>query len=154
MGKPIYRGFVAETLKLNLGCGEQTPAGWVNVDYSLGARLAKLRGFRAVNRRLRLFGSEWSPDVKLHDLRTPFPWATGSVDCVYSSHTLEHLTPEEGRRFLLECHRVLREGAPVRLVLPDLRHLVERYSAERSRRTSSWTGSAFSTSHGPGSRSG
>lgn len=30
-------------IKLNLGCGEYCVDGWVNVDYSLNARLAKYK---------------------------------------------------------------------------------------------------------------
>jgi len=29
-------------MKLNLGCGNQVVEGWVNVDYALGARFAKI----------------------------------------------------------------------------------------------------------------
>ncbi|MDB9537685.1 hypothetical protein PN451_17920 [Dolichospermum planctonicum CS-1226] len=32
-------------LKLNLGCGFHTPISWLNVDYAIGAWLAKTRLF-------------------------------------------------------------------------------------------------------------
>ena len=114
-------------MKLNLGCGQHTPAGWVNVDWSIGARFAKVPGFRALNRRLRLFDLDWDPGIVLHDLTTPFPWADGSVEAVYSSHTLEHLDQQAGLRFLQECHRVLQREGIIRLVLPDLRIIIEEY---------------------------
>lgn len=44
-----------EELKLNLGGARQTPAGWVNVDYALGARIAKLPLFLTVNKRMKIF---------------------------------------------------------------------------------------------------
>ena len=37
-------------LKLHLGCGTRTPAGWQNVDAALGARLAKIRPLRPLLR--------------------------------------------------------------------------------------------------------
>jgi SAM-dependent methyltransferase len=114
-------------MHLNLGCGTHVVDGWVNVDFAPGARLAQLPAFAALNRRLRLFNLPWSPGILIHDLRRPFPWADGSVRAVYSSHTLEHLTREEGRRFLKDCHRVLHSGGIIRLVVPDLRAHVREY---------------------------
>lgn len=114
-------------VKLNLGCGAHTPEGWVNVDYALGARIAKIPGFRALNRRLRVLRLDWDPDIRLHDLGKPFPWDDDSVDVVYSSHTLEHLDRQAGRHFLGESFRVLRPGGLVRIVVPDLRAIVESY---------------------------
>lgn len=113
--------------RLNLGCGGQTPAGWVNVDYALGARLAKVPLFKSLNRRFGLFALDWDDRIRLHDLRKPFPWPTGSVDIIYSSHTLEHLSRSEGDLFLAECARVLKSGGTIRIVVPDLAALVEQY---------------------------
>lgn len=114
--------------KVNLGCGAQVPDGWINVDYALGARLARVPLFRRLNRKLRLFGLDWDDRILIHDLTRPFPWRDSSVDVVYSSHTLEHLTREQGARFLAECHRVLRIDGVIRIVVPDLASFVERYS--------------------------
>jgi predicted SAM-dependent methyltransferase len=40
---------------------------------------------------------------------------------------LEHLGRDEARAFLLECHRVLRPGGSLRLVVPDLERYVNAY---------------------------
>ena len=114
-------------MKLNLGCGTQTPQGWINVDYALGAKLAKLPLFSSINRKLGFFNINWDKEIFLHDLTTKFPWKDGQADYIYSSHTLEHLTREEGLFFLKECHRILREGGVIRIVVPDLRVIVENY---------------------------
>ncbi len=114
-------------MNLNLGCGSQVHDGWVNVDYAVGARLAKMPLFRALNKRLRLFQLSWDHRIYVHDLTRPFPWAGESVDAVYSSHMLEHLTRAQGREFLRECHRVLRKGGVIRIIVPDLHVLVEEY---------------------------
>jgi len=116
-----------EIKKLNLGCGEQTPRQWINVDYSLGARISKLPLFGLINKNLRLFDINWNPDIVLHDLRKEFPWEDQEVDVIYSSHTLEHLSREEGLHFLRECHRVLKTNGVIRIVVPDLRTIVEDY---------------------------
>jgi hypothetical protein len=114
-------------MKLNLGCGARVIEGWINVDYGVGARFAKLPWFRAVNSRLKLFHSDWDPRIFIHDLRRPFPWETETVGVVYSSHTLEHLSREEGLAFLGECQRVLRRGGIIRILVPDLAHIVSEY---------------------------
>jgi SAM-dependent methyltransferase len=114
-------------MKLNLGCGTQVADGWVNVDYGVGARAAKIPFFRAVNRKLGLFGLDWDEKICLHDLTQKFPWSDSTIDVVYSSHTLEHFSREVGRRFLVECHRVLRSNGIIRIVVPDLRHVVLGY---------------------------
>ena len=114
-------------LVLNLGCGSQLGDGGVNVDYALGARMAKLPLFRPLNSRLKMFKFDWDDRIYLHDLTKPFPWPSNSADAIYSSHTLEHLSREDGRRFLSECHRVLRAGGLIRIVVPDLREAVTDY---------------------------
>jgi SAM-dependent methyltransferase len=119
-------------MRLNLGCGSQVVKDWVNVDYSLGARLAKLPLFAALNRRLKLFDLEWDERIVLHDLTRPLPWSDGSIEAVYSSHTLEHLSKDQGRGLLGECHRVLRSGGTLRILVPDLRVEVDDYLAGRT----------------------
>jgi len=112
---------------LNLGCGAQTPEGWHNVDYAWGARLARFPGFRLINRRLGIFNLQWQGDIVLHDLRRPLPWPDNSAVAVYCSHTLEHFSRDQGRRLLAEIHRVLGPAGVVRIVVPDLARIVERY---------------------------
>lgn len=114
-------------IRLNLGCGSRTPSSWVNVDYSVGARLARVPVIGPITRRLRLFNMDWDDSIVLHDLTRPFPWPDSSVQAVYSSHTLEHMTRTQGRRFLVECHRVLVKGGVLRILVPDLRYEVEQY---------------------------
>lgn len=116
-------------MKLNLGCGSTTPEGWENVDYALGARFAKLPGFGFINRRLGLFDLAWARRVRIHDLRKPFPWPNDSVEAIYSSHTFEHLTRAQGEHFMREAYRVLKPAGVLRLVVPDLEHIVAQYRA-------------------------
>lgn len=81
-----------------------------------------------IARSLKLFGVDWSKEIYLHDLRKTFPWQTATVDAVYTSHTLEHLDKDEGLRFLKECHRVLTPNGTIRVVVPDLKPIVDRYT--------------------------
>ena len=122
-------------LQLHLGCGPCAPRGWVNVDGALGARLARHRWLRPWLRRLGLFELDWPEDLVIHDLRQRFPWESGSARVVYSSHTLEHLTREDGRRFLAECARVLAPGGVCRIVVPDLAAILRQVDKGELRAT-------------------
>lgn len=114
-------------IKLNLGCGQTVIAGWDNVDYSLGARLARIPVLGWLVRRTKLFNVEWNSSIKLHDLRKPLPYPADSVDIIYTSHTLEHLSREDGRLLLESCNQVLKPGGVLRIVVPDLAEYVRRY---------------------------
>lgn len=114
-------------MRLNLGCGSQIIDGWINVDYSLGAKLSKIPLFGLINRRFKFFKLDWDKRIFLHDLTKKFPWEEKSVDVIYSSHTLEHFTRVEGLNFLKECHRVLKYDGIIRIVVPDLQVIVDQY---------------------------
>lgn len=117
----------SQLLKLNLGCGHHILPGWINVDYALGARFAKFPFFYWINHKLKFFEFQWDRHIFIHDLRMPFPWEDHSIDIIYSSHTLEHFSKEDGMFFLKECYRVLKTGGTVRIVVPDLNILITRY---------------------------
>jgi SAM-dependent methyltransferase len=52
------------------------------------------------------------------------------VDVIYSSHMLEHLDLAAARDFLAEAYRTLKPGGIIRIAVPDLAMLVERYKAD------------------------
>lgn len=114
-------------MKLNLGCGFQVVDSWVNVDCALGARLSKVPLFRSINRKMRFFNHDWEDSIFVHDLRKRFPWKDSTIDVIYTSHFLEHLSRSQGRHFLAECYRVLKPGAIIRVVVPDLAAFVGSY---------------------------
>lgn len=114
-------------MRLNLGCGAHTPAGWVNVDYALGARLARNPVARRMAKSLRIFSLDWNDRIFIHNLTRTFPWPEGCAEAVYCSHSLEHFTREEGLFIVSEAFRVLAHQGVIRILVPDLRFLVDRY---------------------------
>ena len=81
--------------RLHVGCGRERLDGWVNLD----------------NQSL--------PGVDLvTDVTEGLDFA--DVEAVYAEHFLEHLTVDQALDFLLECHRVLRDGGLLRLTTPNL----------------------------------
>lgn len=65
------------------------------------------------------------------DVRQGLPYDTGSVHALYSSHMLEHLSYDEGLRFLRECRRVIRPDGVMRLLVPDAQLLLNRFADPR-----------------------
>ena len=94
--------------KVQIGCGEHSFDGWVNVDIN-----------RAVN-----------PDVRL-DLRAGFPAPAESVAFIFSEHVFEHLTLDDGRRVFIDCYSALEQAGVMRIAMPDLRYIVKRYMEGR-----------------------
>lgn len=114
-------------LRLNLCSGPDVVEGWINVDFFIGARLSRIPVFGWLAQKLRLMRATWPRSIFIHDIRKPLPSDSGSVDAIYSSHMIEHLTRDEGERFLRECYRVLRPGGNIRVVVPDLEGVVRKY---------------------------
>src|ERR1700733_13753782 len=83
--------------KLNFGCGTRYAPGWTNID----------------------FHGEGT-HVKRVNLLAGFPFPDNSFDAVYSSHVLEHFTPQQGSFLIRESCRVLKPGGILRTVVPDL----------------------------------
>ena len=121
--------------KLHLGSWTVAPPTWINIDASWGARLAKHPRLRRAVAAARLaptevLETEWPPDILVHDLRKPLPFPDGYAGAVYGSHVLEHLWLAEAERLLAECFRVLEPGGVLRIVVPDLRAIVQEYLGE------------------------
>lgn len=116
-----------ESRRANLGCGFVAPLGWINLDYAIGARIAKVPGLRVVVGRLGLVGGNWPKNVIIHNLRRPLPFVDESLRFIYASHVVEHFTRADGLSLLKECFRVLAPGGSVRVVVPDLRVIVQEY---------------------------
>ncbi len=89
---------------LNVGCGAHFHKDWHNLDLVSN-----------------------HPSVAPCDIRQGLPFSDGYFDGVYHSHLLEHLTPQQGEHLLVECHRVLRQGGVLRIVVPDLEKIAKLY---------------------------
>ncbi len=50
---------------------------------------------------------------------------------VYHSHFLEHLSNTQGLTFLQNCHRILKSGGKMRIVVPDLEYWSDAYINNR-----------------------
>ncbi|MCA9135469.1 MAG: methyltransferase domain-containing protein [Planctomycetales bacterium] len=60
-------------------------------------------------------------------LERGLPFATNSIDLIYTSHFIEHLTRHEARTLLKDALRVLKPGGTIRIVVPDLEGAARLY---------------------------
>jgi SAM-dependent methyltransferase len=101
----------AGEVKLHLGCGRNTLAGWLNADLH-GWRLNDGDGWQVNRAKERV--------LSINVGTTPLPLPDGSCALVYTSHMLEHLIhPAQTSLVMEEVHRVLAPGGTVRIVVPD-----------------------------------
>jgi predicted SAM-dependent methyltransferase len=61
------------------------------------------------------------------DVQKPLPFADQSFSWAYAEHLIEHLTLENGIRWLSEIQRILLPGGLLRLTTPDLRRYMAGY---------------------------
>jgi predicted SAM-dependent methyltransferase len=94
-------------LKLNVGCGPNVKADWVNIDLAPGA------------------------DLTL-DLREPIPLKDGCCSMIYSEHFFEHLQhPRDTTRFLSEAFRLLEPRGIFSVGVPDTEWPLKAYSDDK-----------------------
>ena len=91
---------------VNCGCGNKYVKSpeWVNID------------FNAANN-----------DVRTYNILKGLPFEDNSVDAIFSSCMLEHFTLEQALAHCKECHRVLKKGGIIRIVVPDLEDVCREY---------------------------
>ena len=90
--------------KLNIACGGRYHNGWVNID----------------------FHAESNHVTKVNILGG-LPFEDNSIDVIYSSHFLEHLSQEQADFVLKESYRILKEDGLIRVVVPDLEDICKEY---------------------------
>jgi SAM-dependent methyltransferase len=134
---PVPAGF--NSVCLNLGCGLAVTKGWINIDGSLNALVASMPA--AVHRLMyRLTGAKaYYSEAEYcrlldehvfihHNLAAGIPLGDGVADYIFSSHFFEHLYQKEAAHLLQDCHRVLKEGALLRISIPDLEYAISLYT--------------------------
>ncbi len=100
---------------LHLGCGDVYIDNFVNAD------------FFSVLWILRK--SMKKPDWML-DLRCPLNCPDNIWDGVFTEHTIEHLYSNQVYYLLTELYRTMKDGAIIRITVPDLKKYIEFYTKD------------------------
>ena len=89
---------------LNVGCGDLTKGGWINLD------------------------SDYPNHNRFYyNAENPLPFATESIEHIHAEHFLEHLEYFSAHDFIKECFRVLKVGGSLRIIVPDLEKYISSY---------------------------
>lgn len=123
---------MANSKKVNLGCGTTVAPRWINIDTSWNISLSKLPFLKWLLYKIGLlsesaYKAKWPPSIIRHDVRKGLPFEYDSVDYIYTSHFLEHLTKHDAVKVIRECHRILKPQGWIRIVVPDFKLLVSKY---------------------------
>jgi predicted SAM-dependent methyltransferase len=94
--------------KLQVGAGGNALSGWLNTDLRPGQQVLPV------------------------DATRPLPFLNGEFTYAFSEHMIEHLYFDQGRRMLLEIHRVLHDGGRLRVATPDFDFFMRMFREEIS----------------------
>lgn len=100
-----------DMIKLNIGSFTVMEHDWENWDIIDLSKFASDNGF----------------NFKQVDIRNRLPKDDNSVGLINCSHIIEHLTREDGKKFLLECLRIMAPNGIIRITVPDTKLIVEDY---------------------------
>lgn len=111
---------------LNLGSGAHSIKGLINIDF------------------FPIKGIDYGAD-----LRFPLQIECERVDGIFCEHTLEHLKYDEVDALLKECHRIMKPGSTIRIILPDLSLFLKNYSEKNEEWFRRWERLMFIESEDP-----
>lgn len=121
---------------VNVGCGMRPTPGAMNIDNSMSVAIGQRPALCSACAALRLLprdSLDYARFCQAHAITrmscTQLKLPDDSVDVLYSSHMIEHLSRAQAALFLEEARRVLKSGGVLRLVAPDMRRLAEAYLA-------------------------
>jgi predicted SAM-dependent methyltransferase len=108
--------------RMHLGCGTIIADDFINVDCAF----SELK--EALDEGC-LYSIDGKPNTFIlkHDLKNGIPSEPKSLDVIYHSHFLEHLSREESLIFLKNCEQNLKPGGHMRVVVPDLELWCQNY---------------------------
>ena len=102
--------------KLNIGCGNNFVENWINI------------GLFNIPQGIYIFSKTKNQAFAINfDMTLEFPFDSDTITCIYASHFIEHLNFLEGIKFLNSCYKVMKKGARIRLVFPDLELWIKKY---------------------------
>lgn len=124
-------------IAINFGCGSSPTPGYINIDNSFSFLLARSRFASYILYKSKLIDSVvygFIKDIQKsnHTVKRSLVnlnLEKNSVDVIYSSMVLHHMTKEN---FIIQCadfYSLLNNGAVMRVVLPDIDVIIDEYKA-------------------------
>jgi len=106
----FYNRYCVDDIFCTFGSGSFSHNRWINYDYP-----GQSDYYKAIQGKENIdFFS-----INLCVANLALPHEDNSVSLIYCSHTLEHLELHFGKKFLEECHRILKDGGIMRIAVPS-----------------------------------
>ena len=114
---------------LQYGCGFEAPEGWLNYDASptlLFEKIPLIGGLYKKNEK------RFPKHVIWGDIVQGLPHQVESVQGIFCSHILEHLSLEDCRKAIRNTFDYLKPGGVFRMVVPDLEYAINQYIDDKT----------------------
>ena len=119
-----------DRLYVQYGAGNEAIAGWLNYDSSPTLRIQKAP---IIGRLMRSkLNCIFDNEIQYGDIIKGLPLRADSVDGLFCSHVLEHLSYDDCMTALRNSFLYLKPGGLFRIIIPDLAYYVSRYEKARS----------------------
>ena len=127
-----------ESMKIHFGAFNCPVDGWTNTDITPHLFIARIPFLATLFRTLGMMPADRFRDhragsfrkLKYLNVGKPWPYGDETVDAIFSSHVLEHLSIRAAHSCLRSAYRVLKKGGVLRIIVPDLDKCVVDYSAQ------------------------
>lgn len=108
--QPKGRCHLSEAIRINIGSGDWSSEGWINLDYPSEWYCAAQRKHKIIP----------------YDIRNDrLPYENDSVDLIYCSHVIEHIENKYIATLFDEMFRVLKKNGGGRICCPDAEFLYQ-----------------------------
>lgn len=115
-------------LHAQYGCGFSNPQGWLNFDASPTLRIQKTPIIGSILKsRLNVLFPE---NIKYGDILKGLPLDENSMQGMYCSHILEHLSFYDCKLAVKNSYKYLKPGGIFRCVVPDIEYMARKYITE------------------------
>ena len=109
---------------LQYGCGLRAPENWINFDSSPSLIFSKIPIVKDLFKR---FVPPFPSNVRYGNIVKGLPVSPESIQLIYASHVLEHLSLNDCRIAIRNTYIMLVKGGLFRLVVPDLEWCIKEY---------------------------
>jgi len=114
---------------VHYGCGFTAPKSWINYDASPTLKFERIP---IIGKIYTKNPRRFPKNVLCGNIIKGLPHQKESVQGIFCSHVLEHLSLEDCRRALRNTFKYLKPGGIFRLVVPDLEYAIGEYEKDKT----------------------
>lgn len=111
----------------HIGCGYTIGKSWINIDSSPIAFFDQLLFLRKI---FNFNKKRFSKGIIFGDITKKPLCEIGTVDNIYCSHVLEHVSYEDGKKMIQNIYSMLKKGGVLRIIVPSLEARIQRYNKD------------------------